>query len=268
MTSEFLIEPQELLARREVERPLIVDARTPAAYAAGHLPGACFLSTYDCFVPDTSGAGMAAFAREIATRYAAIGLTRDRPVVVYEDETGMRAARELWVLEYLGHESVRMLHGGLAGWRAAGGALATDLGRAQAADFEPAVRSGVFIGAEEIRAGLERPGRAILDVRDANEFAGRDKTPCCARRGRLPGAHWMEWTGFLDRGRYKSPEAIRDLLRGRGVADDAELVPYCHRGARSANTYYALRHAGYTNVRNFIGSWHEWSARPELPLEI
>lgn len=268
MSFAFLIEPEVLRAQQDVEQPLIIDARTPAAYAAGHLPGACFLSTYDCFVPDTSDAGMAAFAREVAARYAAIGVTRERPVVVYEDETGMRAARELWILEYLGHENVRMLHGGLAGWRAAGGSITIDSVMTQPTEFQPAVRDRILIGSEEIRAELGRPGRAILDVRDAREYAGRDDTPCCERRGRLPGAHWTEWTEFLEGGRYKSPEAIRELLRNRGIADDAELVPYCHRGARSANTYYALRYAGYSNVRNFIGSWHEWSARAELPLEI
>ena len=48
---------------------------------------------------------------------------------------------------------------------------------------------------------------------------------------------------------------------------ESEIVPYCHRGARSANTYYALQHAGLTKVRNYIGAWHEWSARAELPIE-
>ena len=52
-----------------------------------------------------------------------------------------------------------------------------------------------------------------------------------------------------------------------GVDPDSEIVPYCHRGARAANTYYALLRAGLPKVRNYIGSWHEWSARGELPVE-
>jgi len=60
---------------------------------------------------------------------------------------------------------------------------------------------------------------------------------------------------------------MRGLLRESGVDPDSEIVPYCHRGARSANTYYALKHAGLPKVRNYIGSWHEWSSRPELPVE-
>ena len=57
-----------------------------------------------------------------------------------------------------------------------------------------------------------------------------------------------------------------ELLALHGLDPKIDLVPYCHRGARSANTYYALRYAGCPNVRNFIGSWHEWSARDELPI--
>ena len=44
-------------------------------------------------------------------------------------------------------------------------------------------------------------------------------------------------------------------------------MPYCHRGARSANTYYALKAAGLPRVRNYIGSWHEWSRDDSLPSE-
>jgi thiosulfate/3-mercaptopyruvate sulfurtransferase len=83
----------------------------------------------------------------------------------------------------------------------------------------------------------------------------------------VPGSVWVHWSEFLEHGRFKSGEAIRALLQSRGIREDDELAPYCHRGARSANTYWALRLAGYPQVRNYIGSWHEWSARSELPLE-
>jgi thiosulfate/3-mercaptopyruvate sulfurtransferase len=107
----------------------------------------------------------------------------------------------------------------------------------------------------------------VIDVRDEAEHDGLDHTACCERRGHVPGAVWIHWSEFLEHGRFKSGEAIRALLQSRGIREDDELAPYCHRGARSANTYWALRLAGYPQVRNYIGSWHEWSARSELPLE-
>jgi thiosulfate/3-mercaptopyruvate sulfurtransferase len=203
----------------------------------------------------------------MAARYAVAGVSIGRQVVVYEMDTGMRAARDAWILQYLGHPRVRLLHGGLAAWRTAGCIVSTDVAEDWTVALRVSERTGMAIGFEEIAGRLGRGGLTLLDVRDADEHAGRDNTACCARRGAIPGAAWIEWTQFLEGGRFKSPEAIRGLLRESGVDLDSEIVPYCHRGARSANTYYALQHAGLPKVRNYIGSWHEWSARSELPIE-
>jgi len=264
---DFLIEPKDLLEGARRGDVLIVDARKPSDYAKGHIPGAVNFSTYKIFATDTRPAGLAAFAREVAARYADAGISTTRSVVLYDDDTGMYAARDAWILQYLGHARIRILHGGLAAWQAGG----FDLTAETAGDWTVGMRvrehPELVIGFEEILGRLGRPDITLLDVRDADEHAGRDKTACCARRGTIPGSVWIEWTQFLEGGRFKSPEAIRGLLRESGVDTESELVPYCHRGARSANTYYALKYTGLPRVRNYIGSWHEWSARSELPIE-
>jgi thiosulfate/3-mercaptopyruvate sulfurtransferase len=267
MNAPFLIEPDALAAAVAAGDVVVFDARKPEEYARGHVPGAVNFSTYDVFATDTRPAGLAAFARDMAARYLAAGVSHMRTVVVYEEQTGMRAARDAWILEFLGHPRVQMLHGGFAAWRAAGNRV--DLGAAEdwTAGFRARERPGIAIGVDEVAARLAARDLVLLDVRDADEHAGRDATPCCARRGRIPGSVWIEWTQFLDGGRFKPPQAIRDLLAARGVDPGAEIVPYCHRGARSAAAYYALRLASCTRVRNYIGSWHEWSARADLPLE-
>src|SRR5262245_53281214 len=120
-SAPFLIEPEALrdeLARGDL--PLIIDARAAAAYAQSHIAGAVNFCTYEQFALDTRPEGLAAFAQDMAMRYLGIGISNMRPVVVYEDDTGMRAAREAWMLQFLGHREVRMLHGGFSAWRAAG----------------------------------------------------------------------------------------------------------------------------------------------------
>jgi thiosulfate/3-mercaptopyruvate sulfurtransferase len=264
---DFLIEPLDLLEETQHGNVLVVDTRKPADYAKGHIPGAVNYSTYDVFATDTRPDGLAAFAREVAMRYADAGVSTSRAIVVYEGDTGMRAARDAWILQYLGHPRVRILHGGLAAWLAAGCKPSAE----PATDWTVAVRlrerPELVIGCEEIAGKLGGTDLTLLDVRDADEHAGRDRTACCTRRGYIPGSRWIEWTRFLEGGRFKSAAAIRGLLRESGVDLESEIVPYCHRGARSANTYYALKHAGLQRVRNYIGSWHEWSARADLPIE-
>lgn len=264
----FLVEPETLLATFTGLNGLIIDARSAEAYAAGHIPGAISVSTYDYFVPNTKPEGMRAFASQAAALYGAAGISLDTPLVVYDDDTGVRVARECWLLEYLGHRNVRLLHGGLNAWRQCGGPTSTQADSSTAQQFAIQDHSAGFVSAEEITAELGHPKRVVIDVRDEIEHDGLDHTACCERRGHVPGAVWIHWSEFLEQGRFKSGEAIRALLQSRGIRADDELVPYCHRGARSANAYWALRLAGYAQVRNYIGSWHEWSARSELPLEL
>jgi thiosulfate/3-mercaptopyruvate sulfurtransferase len=264
---DFLIEPRELLEQSLQSDAVIVDTRKPAEYANGHIPGAINFSTYDLFVLDTRAEGLSAFARDVAARYAAVGVSNNRPAVFYETDTGMRAARDAWILQYLGHPQVRLLHGGLAAWHAAGCNLSTDAADDWTVGLRVRERPEMVIGFDEIAGRLGRIGITLLDVRDTDEHAGRDNTPCCSRRGTIPGSVWIEWTQFLEGGRFKSPNAIRGLLRESGIDPESEIVPYCHRGARSANAYYALKCAGLPKVRNYIGSWHEWSSRSELPVE-
>ena len=266
--SSFLIEPSEL-AKGQAAGAVIIDARKPGEFKNGHIPGAVPLTTYDAFVPNTTLEGMKTFASNMADRFRMAGVTLERPVVVYEDETGMRAARELWILEYIGHQNAMMLHGGLKQWQAEGNPVIadTDIATVRPKKFPITIASGGLATADEIMRRAGSQTFALIDVRNDTEWAGKDNTPCCKRRGHIPRAKHIDWTLFLERGRFKSPEAIMNLLMDHQITPSGDITVYCHRGARSANTYYALRYAGCMGARNFIGSWHEWSARADLPIE-
>lgn len=273
----FLVDARSLaaaLAAAPDVRPLVIDARKPADYAAGHIPGAVSLSTYECFVRSTSPEDLATFAADMARLYAAAGVTADRPIVVCEDATGMRAARELWILEFLGHRRVRLLDGGLGAWKASGGAGSTAASVPVAATFAPAPDLAMAIGLDEIAAAAGASphggGLLLVDTRARKEFDGTGGHDCCPWQGRIPGAIHLEWSDLVDpvEGCFRTgPDIAARLAAAAGTAIGPErtLVPYCHRGARSAVVTCALRLAGFTGVRNFIGSWHEWSHRFPAP---
>ena len=108
----------------------------------------------------------------------------------------------------------------------------------------------------------------ILDVRSHDEYSGKDTSQHCARSGRIPGAVWLEWTQLLENPlSYRQVADLEKRLKDVGATPEKEILVYCHQGNRSSNTYLALQLLGYPRVRNYVGSWHEWAARLDLPLE-
>jgi len=105
--------------------PLLLDLRPAEDFARGLLPGAVHLDLWGLSLKDTDPAPLDAFVWMIVHVLEMRGVNADVPVVVYDEKSGMRAARAFWFLEYLGHPSVRMLDGGFGAWMNAGLPVAT-----------------------------------------------------------------------------------------------------------------------------------------------
>src|SRR4026207_587960 len=97
-------------------RPLVLDLRPPEAYTAGHIPGAVHLDLWGVSLIDTDPAPLKAFIWMIEHILAVHGVQAHTPVIVYDEQSGLRAARAFWFLEYFGHPSVRVLDGGFGAW--------------------------------------------------------------------------------------------------------------------------------------------------------
>jgi thiosulfate/3-mercaptopyruvate sulfurtransferase len=116
---------------------------------------------------------------------------------------------------------------------------------------------------DDLRARLDDPSLTLLDVRGAAEFEGEAGYPCDARQGHIPGARHLDLAELLSRdGDGLSAEELRAIV---GLPAGAEIVCYCHSGSRSGMAAAILRGAGY-DASNYVGSWHEWSARAELDV--
>ena len=171
------------------------------------------------------------------------------------------------MLEYTGAHKVFLLEGGFQAWRKSHFPTENRLLRPEAKIFRIRAVARLLATADEIRS--DRSAK-ILDVRSEGEFTGKEGRECDKRRGRIPRARWLEWTNFIEGGkRFKTRSEIASVLKKRGLNKNRStvVVTYCHRGARAAAAYYALRSLGYGKVRNYVGSWHEWSARKSLPVE-
>jgi thiosulfate/3-mercaptopyruvate sulfurtransferase len=264
---ELLERPDKLAAELRSEvRILLLDLRPAEAFAAGHLPGAVHLDLFGISLIDTDPAPMRAFIWIIEHLLASRGVKADRPIVLYETNSGMRVARAFWFLEYLGHQNVRVLDGGYAAWQAAGLPVSTDA---------VAPSTGEWTGIRDAdrlatwRDVLDRLGHSeavVVDTRSDGEYCGT--TVRAKRGGAIPGAVHIEWTRNLAAdGSFKPADELRNMYVNAGVTPDREVITYCQGGYRAAHTYLALRLLGYPRVRNYLGSWKEWGDREDLPIE-
>jgi len=181
----------------------------------------------------------------------------------------MRAARVAWMLEYAGLKSPLLLEGGFRGWRGSNYPVERDRKAFAPSMFKIHPDPKVLATIGHVRSLSSADKGIVLDVRTKEEFEGTENRDCCPRPGRVPGSTWLEWTNFLDEnGGFRNGESFQKQLRSMGMSQGSDIAIYCHRGARAAAAFYALRSMGYGGAKNFVGSWHEWSAKKSLPVEI
>ena len=133
----------------------------------------------------------------------------------------------------------------------------------------------ILIDAKTMLAAVGKPGIALLDVRDVDEWIGESSSPYgkdyCPRKGRIPGAVWLEWYRMMkptaEGPRFKSKDEILAECATVGITPNTPVYLYCFKGARASNTFLALKNAGVKDVRMYFGSWNEWSRDPSLPIE-
>jgi thiosulfate/3-mercaptopyruvate sulfurtransferase len=237
-----------------------------AAYLQEHLPGAVYVSLED----ELSDHGFAGRGRHPLPSGPAVqdaarrwGVRDGRPVVVYDDWNRAGSARAWWVLRAAGLPDVRILDGGLAAWKAAGGALESG-----PVDPEPGTvtvrHDDLYAGAMPTLTADQVNELPLLDARAPERFRG-EVEPVDPVAGHIPGARNLPSTSLLADDATLLPDAdLVALLTDRGVGD-APVGVYCGSGVTAAVAIAALTALG-RDAALFPGSWSQWSAEPGRPV--
>jgi thiosulfate/3-mercaptopyruvate sulfurtransferase len=265
---QLLVTPRDLWKELgdQSRRPLVIDLRPAEQFAAGHLPHAVHLDLFGLSLTDTDEKPLKAFLWIIEHLLASRGVSFERPIVLYENQSGMLAGRAFWFLEYFGHRHVRVLNGGTKAWTAAALALTTEAEAPAATTWTGTPHAEILATWRDLHDRLGQPTVAVLDTRTDGEYCGT--TVRSARGGAVPGAVHIEWTRNLAAdGTFKPAGELRAMYEAAGITPDKEVIAYCQGGYRAANAYLALRLIGYPRVSNYLGSWREWGDRLDLPIE-
>lgn len=266
-----LVGVAELRGLLEAGRPVtVLDVRYrmggppgPAAFEAGHVPGAAYVDLdADLAAPPGTGGRHplpAPGALEAALRR--VGVREDRPVVVYDDWSGHAAARCWWLLRWAGHHDVRVLDGAWPAWAAAGGPVETGWSDPQPGDV--AVRPG---GLPVVEAdGVPAVG-VLVDARAAERWRG-EVEPVDPVAGRIPGAVNVPTSANLaPDGRFRAPAELAEVYRSVGAVPGADVAAYCGSGVTACHDVLAMEVAG-VRAALYPGSWSGWVADPARPVE-
>ena len=271
--SPYLIEAQELKSIIHQDAIRIIDFRKKEFYNKEHIEGA--LQMWRTDIEDTTYAytGVMASPKQIENLFGNLGINSDDTIVVYDDNGLCEASRLWWILQNYNFKNVKMLHGGIASWKNMDGKVTKKIHTIKKSNFkllgEPKMK--YHISKQEMLKALENHV-VMLDTRSFDEFSGSQQKKGAAKAGRIPNsihADWAEAINYHGDHRLKPIKTLENFYHKKlNVNKNDSIILYCHSGVRSAHTTFILTQLlGYKNVRNYDGSWIEWSHFNELPFE-
>ena len=245
---------RSLIRRKKSVR--VVDVRRAEDYQKEHIPSAVSLPLARVLENDQP--------EKIVSFLEELGVSDNTPVVVYDDTFGALAARVAWSFQYVGHDNTALLEMTFKQWKEMSLETEKQPRTFPRAKHSLKIREDIYVDASYVEAAAttsnnnntsanSKPNNTLLvDSRERLNYLTEH----------IPGARNIPYTmvGSED-SILRKAEELKRLIENRGITNDSEIITYCGSvGTLSGLTYYALKLAGFKNVKLYPKSFKEWKA--------
>lgn len=268
----YIIEVDELLKIAKEPTIKIIDFRKAEIYKEEHIEGALHIWRTDIEDVSYPYKGMMAGRKQLEALFSRLGIDTYDTIIIYDDNALCDSSRLWWILQNYDFTQVKLFHGGITDWKNKGGLVSKEIPTTTKTVFTltetPSMK--YYVSRTEVEEAIAR-NTMILDTRSNDEFTGKRQKKGATRAGRIPNSTSMDWSltvHYHDDKKLKTIAELDQLYSVLGISKSDPIIAYCHSGVRSAHTTFILTQLlGYKNVKNYDGSWTEWSHFNDLPFE-
>lgn len=281
MAEISIISPSDahtLITKSSAEnKPIVIDTRGGYKdYFRGHLPRAHHLN-FDTLRGTDLGVPVQYLPADITvTLLNRAGVQPGKTHIIYatgeklpNDEI-LSTSMVAYVLEKYGVTDIRIVDGGLASWDKEGLPVTQEYFGNPAGSIQGVAAAEIGVTVNEVLEAKERSDVLLIDARPYNEYVGDDDV--WLRKGHIPGAisfHWAKLMETDNTHKFESLEKNLLQLESAGITKDKDIIVYCGTSREGSLLRFYLKHiAGYPRVRLYEGSWKEYAAMQELPVEV
>ena len=239
-----------------------------AEYDAQHISGAVFFDHDQVVDADSSLPHALPKPEDFARMAGTMGIAADDTIIIYDGPGLFTAPRVWWMFRTFGARNVRILEGGIDSWIKEGRPVTADVTKIAPCVFDADFQAERVATFDDMMRTVEAGDRQIADARPAGRFTGAEPEPREGMRsGHMPGAHNLPVMSLSRDGKLLPPDELKETIEAAGLDLSKPVVTSCGSGITAAVISLALETLGHRNHTLYDGSWSEWGARADTPVE-